>query len=270
MSKQTKNLIFIFLGFYLLVFSIILIVPLLFEDFVYSFDFGVSDGIQLIVISIAILSPIIVDDIRKSRDKPKITVEFEEKPPFCLKTKLNVEKKNPPTGVPKKSQYQAYFFRIKVINTGNSLMKNCEVLLNSLYWEKDGQYLKVDNFSEVHLNWVGTDSNFIDLNPLRPVYCDIGKIGNAEYQNGVEKNNPGYYDIHENADHEGLRFTFCLTEVPFFQPNCLTKGKFKFGVTIFTENASSKYLKFEVNWSGKWQESIEEMFSEFQLSMITD
>jgi len=270
MSKHSKLILVIFGLFYITTFSIVLLIPLFSNNHVYNFEFGVSDGIQLIVISLAILAPIIVDDIRKNRDKPIITVHFDEEPPCCHKTLIEVRTSHPPGVGPKKITFPIYYFRIKVINTGKSIMKNCEVLLNSIYWKENGTYNKIDNFSEVHLNWAGTKSKLIDLNPNRPVFCDLGQIGNSNYQSGPEKVFPGHFDIKEIADREGLRFLFCLMEVPFSQPNCFLPGDFRFGVTIFTENAGSKDLKFEVNWSGKWQDSTEAMFSEFIIRQISD
>jgi len=267
MSKKTMNLLIIILGSLIFIFVVILLIAIFFDAYQMKLDFSVSDGIQLIVISLAILSPLIVDDIRKQRVGPIIEVDFKEEPPYCHKTKIEVQTNPKVAGVSKKIVFPIYFFRMKIINSGNEILKNCEVVLDSLFYFENNEFKKVKNFYGINLKWSTFHSRFCDINPERPVYCDLGQIGDMAYQSNVQKNHPGHYDVEKSAA-KGLRFLFSLLIVPFSQPNCLLPGKYKFGVTIYGENIKPKHTEFSVDWTGQWQDDEMGMFNEFYIDLV--
>jgi len=77
----------------------------------------------------------------------------------------------------------------KVLNEGKSQARFCEAVLNEL-WLADisGHLIKDPNFSSINLNWSSQlqPKQFLDINPERELFCDIGHISSPDFQKNKE------------------------------------------------------------------------------------
>jgi hypothetical protein len=207
---------------------------------------------------IALVTPAIGDLIKRRILAPKLIVSFEEKPPYCLKTYW-VTPQNPNQREP------VYYFRFQVRNLGKLQLRRCEALLEGMWiYDVAGKPHKLF-ISDSHLHWAGSRDPFLDLNPHRRVYCDIGHISSAAYQQLVESTL--FIDM-PGTNQSGLRFLLDQTEYPVSQPNCFVPGTYAIEISLFAENAPYQKLFFKLAWSGKWHDDEEDMFRELVVTQI--
>ncbi|MBM2825195.1 MAG: hypothetical protein HW402_859 [Dehalococcoidales bacterium] len=101
--------------------------------------------------------------VKPLRERPKFTIEFDNKEPFC--------RKDPP------NQGQIYWLRVKVTNSGKSVAKRC---MGRLVQFSDGEGKPVEDHEPVQLHWVGTPwttgpefFTLIDLQQSRSEFLDV-------------------------------------------------------------------------------------------------
>ena len=178
---------------------------------------------------------------------PKLEIFFENlsrgESEFCHKTKFGNDE-------------PVYYFRFKVKNNGESQAKECEVVLENL-WEPDpaGNPKKFQRFLPENLNMVPDFMGrvqFINLNPTRSFYCNIGHI--------LERH------------PEGERyFWFDLLYSYNSQPKYLEpiKGKKYFmQYGVYSENAGSQKVCFSLSWTGNWQDGPDDMSEEIVIERV--
>jgi hypothetical protein len=204
----------------------------------------------------ALVVPWLSEVVKRKAFKPKLRIIFELKPPFCHKTHWQP------------GNHDVYFCRFLVENTGRSLARLCEVVLEDLWiYDASGSAVKFDNFSPVNLKWVtGSSPQFIDINPGRKFFCSIGHISSFAYQQLTEK--PKMVDITGSGPSSALRFLLDQRENYFSQPNCFIPGKYGIRVKLFSENSPQKQAYFEISWSGNWKTTEDEMFRELVIRPI--
>lgn len=213
----------------------------------------ISDWILLIstviLAAAALIAPYLAEKLKRSLYPPKLKILFNFCPPFCHKTSWNT---NPREFV--------YYFRLQVINEGKSQARLCEVVLEKLWiYDSYNKPKLYSNFSPVNMNWVGSTNEYININPKRMFFCDIGHISSPIYQTEKERNN--FLDIigYKGKD---LRFVLDLNQIFLSQPNCFPPGKYKLQIGLYSENADYQNEFFNISWSGKWSEEKDEMFRE--------
>jgi hypothetical protein len=154
-----------------------------------------------------------------------------------------------------------YYFRFEVVNQGQSQARLCEAVLEGFWvFDASGRPNKLPNFSPINLRWAGRRTPFLDINPhRRGVFCNIGHISSAAYQGREERRL--FIDVPGRGDGD-LRFLFDQLQCPYSQPNCLAPGKYAIKVSLYSENAPTESVFFEIAWSGTWQDTEPEMFRE--------
>ncbi len=216
-------------------------------------------GTTLFLGLVAISAPVLSDLIKRWFISPSIKTGFELSPPFCQKTFW----KNPKTP---SLEEPVYFFRFRIENTGMVQLRQCEVVLERIWlFDSADNPQPIDSFSDINLRWSGSNNKFMDLNPARRAFCDIGHISSESYQNSHEKNI--FIDV-PGKSNGNLRFLLDQTEYPFSQPNSLLPGKYGMKISIYSENSSTKDLYFEFYWSGTWQDDPKNMFREAVLKRV--
>jgi hypothetical protein len=189
--------------------------------------------------------------------KPIIEISFENlskgESLFCHKTSAGSE--------------PVYYFRFRVKNIGKSQVKKCEVVLENL-WKpnQEGKPKKFPRFVPENLNTVPDfvgKQQYIDLNPLRDFYLDIGCI----YRNDPGKNCQDVPDYREGGR------PFRLTALYYFnrQPNCLApcKGKKYFlQYGLYSENAGHQKVCFSISWTGDWRDDPKDMSNEIIIEQV--
>ncbi len=200
----------------------------------------------------ALLVPFI-ERIERFIDRPKLNFSFRLAPPDCHLTKRMITRGTQISFEP------VYYFRLKIDNTeGKSQARKCEVVLEKISVVEDAIESEVPNFPPGNLIWVGTKEQYIDINPRRSVFCDIGHIASRQYQLTEELDQrvslPGYR-------RDDLCFMLELLHHFKAQPNCLHRGKYILDIGVYSENAAYQKARFEISWSGEWKNSETEMFS---------
>ncbi len=204
----------------------------------------------------ALFAPYIAEMLKRKAFAPRIKILFEFAPPFCHKTTWRS---------PLHSQIHieepVYYFRFLVVNDGKTQARLCEVVLENL-WIYDSAnnpqlYL---NFSPLNMRWdVGPPTEFININPERRVFCNIGHISSAKYQKEIEQKKfvdiPGY-------EGSNLRFKLDLLRTMYAQPNCFPPGRYILELGLYSENGGCQKVFFDISWSGNWQDGDREMFRE--------
>jgi hypothetical protein len=201
-------------------------------------------GTALFLGACALFVPYLAEVIKRRWFAPNLKIIFSQSPPFCHLTKRG-------DGSP------VYYFRFQVLNEGKSQAKFCEAVLTEL-WLADisGHFIKEPNFSSINLNWSGLGKQFVDINPGRELFCDIGHISSPLLQ---ERNERSIFYV----NNQDLKFFFETPFRFFSQPDSVLPGKTRIKISFYSENAPKVEKYFEIIWSGKWQEKESDMFREF-------
>jgi hypothetical protein len=200
-------------------------------------------GTALFLGACALFVPYFAEIIKITFFAPSLNIKFDQTHPFCHLTR-------------RRDDSPVYYFRFKVINKGRSQARFCESVINEL-WLADisGQFIKELNFSPINLNWSGVGTQFVNINPGRELFCDIGHISNPLLQEKIEKS-----EFYRN--NQALKFFF---ETPFrfhSQQDCVLPGKAKIKISLYSENAPKVEKYFEISWSGSWEDKESDMFRE--------
>lgn len=204
--------------------------------------------------SCALLAPYLSEVLKRWFLSPKLQVEFENKPPYCLRTKWRVQSIDGViVGEP-----LVYYFRFFVHNYGKSRARSCEAILEEV-WKVDsaGHYHRDDTFSPTNLKWEG-NVQFIDINPGRRAFADIGHISHRDHQSKHEGSSSVLIDPSDSR----LRFILDLKVYYFSQIDSLFPGKHRLKVGIVGENFPRLDKWFELTWSGNWKDEEKEMLLE--------
>ncbi len=210
--------------------------------------------------AVALFVPLLSEIVKRKAFSPKIEIEFDLSPPFCHKTYWRSPAD--PT-----FEEAVFYFRLRIINTGKSQAKLCESVLEDLcIYDSADRPIKLTNFSPVNLRWSGgISSQYLNINPGRRIFCDIGHLSSPNYQagggNGVAIDIPGQH-------LGGLRFFLDLGSIPFSQPNCFLPGKYGIRVSLYSENALREDAFFVISWSGNWQDEEADMFRELVIEKV--
>jgi len=209
----------------------------------------------------AIFAPYIAEMLKRKAFAPKIKILFELAPPFCHKTTW----RSPPHSQIRIEE-PVYYFRFLVVNEGKSQARLCEVVLENLWiYDSANKPQLFSNFSPLNMRWdVEPPTDFININPERRVFCNIGHISSAKYQEDIERKKcvdvPGY----RGSD---LRFKLDLLRTMYAQPNCFPPGRYSLEFGLYSENAGCQKAFFDISWSGIWQDSVSEMFREIVIAL---
>jgi hypothetical protein len=210
----------------------------------------------------ALFVPYLAEMIKRKLFAPNLIIKFSLTHPYCHLTKRG-------------DGSHVYYFRFQVINEGKSQARFCEALLEEL-WIADvsGNFIKDENFSSVNLTWVGhyermfiegqivnIPAQFININPNRRIFCDIGHISHPDFQKKYEKSK--YY---LGSETDRIKFFFDSPVTYFSQRDCIPHGQAKIKVTIYCENAPKVERYFQIVWSGNWKDREEDMFREIVIS----
>lgn len=156
----------------------------------------------------ALFVPYLSEIVRRKAFSPKIKVNFQLSPPFCHLTSFRSNLSVYPL-----INESVYYFRFEVINDGKSRVNHCEVVLENLWIYDSSQAPQIyPNFSPVNMNLVSASGPFIDINPSRRIFCDIGHISSKNYQQNIERSK--FIDI-PGCTGNDLRFLFDLSQYFF-------------------------------------------------------
>lgn len=210
----------------------------------------------------ALIAPYFAELIKRKWFAPKLVIEFSQTSPYCHLTK-------------RVNGSLVYYFRFRVLNRGGTQARLCEALLEELWLaDSSGRFIQEENFSTVNLVWVGQyelvgsypspiqlPKQFVNINPKRRIFCDIGHVSSPDFQKDIEKS-----QFYLEKDNEELKFFFD-TQIKFFsQRDCISPGKAKIKISVYSENAPKCEKYFNISWSGNWKNREEDIFREIVIS----
>lgn len=211
---------------------------------------------------IALIVPYFSERFKRKLFSPTCIFSFSLSPPDCHLTNW--------TEVSNIIEKPVYYFRFLITNTGKSTLLNCENVVEEIWhFDSSGKPIKVKNFSPVNLKWSGQHGKqFINLNPGRREFCDIGYMPTLAYQknqsitqNSILQNISGY-------NKQELRFAFEFAKNFNSQLNCLPPGKYAIKITTYSENYKSVTNNLKISWSGEWKDREEDFFKELVIEKI--
>lgn len=131
-------------------------------------------------------------------------------------------------------------------------------------WIRDssGRYVKEANFFGVNLVWSVFGSQFVDLNPDRTVYCDIGCIPDSNHQAAYFEGRSEF----QSGDRNRLNFFFSQLVIPFVQRSYVGPGSYEIVVVLYSENSPTQKRRFRIDWSGNWHIEEGSMFREIVIT----
>lgn len=227
-------------------------------------------GSTIILAVTALIAPHVYDFIKRWWLAPKLEIEFVHRPPYSYKTIRKTPKEVPQQIVVAGTLpevFPVFYCRFGVHNKGKSQAKLCEAVLEEIWIaDSSGTFHKDENFSPVNLNWVGFKGQpYININPDRHVFCDIGHLSSPEYQRYFEFSR---YALISEEDQKKLKFFLDLHIYYFAQRDSLIPGNHKIKVAIYSENAPKCEKMFQISWSGVWKDTEEEMFRELVIKCL--
>lgn len=206
----------------------------------------------------ALFVPYLSEILKRNLFAPKLKILFKLEPPYCRQTDYR--------SLVNSFKEPVYYFRFQVLNIGKTQAKLCEVVLENLWiYNAANKPQLYKNFSPVNMIWVGISDQFININPNRRVFCDIGHISSPNYQK--EKEYRKFIDLPGYTGND-LRFVLELHRIFYSQPNSLAPGRYLLQFGLYSENAGYKKEFFDISWSGKWKDREEQMFREIVITNI--
>lgn len=219
---------------------------------------SISDWVMIVATlflgSVALVTPFIAELIRRWFNSAKLAIDFSHSPPYCHQTRMD---KNVPV----------YYFRFKVINRGRIQAERCEAVLEKI-WEKDSsdKFVEWNQFSPMPLKWSGPKKEqYFTIQPDREVFVDIGKVFYPKHQ--IESS---YFLIKDDQKKLNKFFFEMPSGRPYAQWDCLIPGKYKIQVSIYSNNAKKITRKFELEWSGVWEDDPPDMLNELVISLASE
>src|ERR1700757_3205726 len=129
-------------------------------------------GTTIFLGAIALFVPYLAELIKRNWFAPDLTIEFEEKPPDCHKTKFQ---NNEPV----------YYFRFRVTNVGKSQARRCEAVVERLLKEDSAGNYQPIKYTPINLIWGSSYGEYVDINPDRTFHCDLLHIPSANCQSQI-------------------------------------------------------------------------------------
>ena len=224
-----------------------------------SYSDWVLAGTALFLGFVALFVPFISEWIKRRLYAPDLHVAYSHSPPASHLTYWG-SRTDPSLQEP------VYFFRLDVKNEGRSQARRCEALLEELWlFDAAGKPHRIPRFSPVKLRYDERGTMFVDINPDRSIFWNIGHISSLAQQSREEEAH--FIDVPgQHADVS--RFMMELIEYPYGQANCLVPGEYGLTIAVHSENSPPSKVYLKVNWSGKWQDTEESMFREIVISQV--
>jgi hypothetical protein len=199
----------------------------------------------------ALLAPWVAEWLKRRWYAPQLEIDFRLAAPHCHLTRRG-------------DKTLVYYFRFRVTNSGRSQARLCEAVLEGIETaDASDTYRREENFSPIPLTWAGIGAGYQNINPGRSLFCDLGHISEAAFQQQKE---PSKFVGITPEQQNTLKLRFDTPFVFFAQWDSLVPGKHRVTVAVFSENAPPARRTFNVAWSGKWQATEQAMYKEIVIS----
>ena len=199
----------------------------------------------------AVVVALFKDEIVAKSKEPKLSIELTNDNSF-IEDKL--EGNNEEESTQQHIVVSNYLLKLKVVNSGKSLAKDCEIIIEKTYYGKDKDALKIiDNGDSKELKWKNNKDQ-INIKPFGDyAYTDFIRISSPA-------NTPKQLETNVNTIGQSL----------LWFGNNLIKNKsgwYKLCVLVTSSNAQAAKKEVVFWWSGKWQERINEFENEIKIEV---
>ena len=188
-------------------------------------------GTVLILFYIQIIKPWL--------NEPVIIIYFEQKDPYCKEINWLYfdDKKGNILST------SSYWVRIKSMNEGGSVAKNCEGQLIEVvdYWTEE----PIEKFVPLILKWSSRPIGVpIDINKRASWFLDIIFIN---------KDNPDVRKTFGTVFSKKIHICDIFRNKPMGTLQDLKEGRYILKIMVYGDNFNPTIKKLYVNWSGKWK-----------------
>jgi hypothetical protein len=221
---------------------------------------GTTLLLSAIAISVAIFGPYWGESFKNKVQTPKLFIQYKQELPFCKKLAW-INSHTPTINAP------VYFFLIHITNNGKSQARKVEASIEELFVRNEaGDYQKLPKFSPFKLRYDEINTMTVDINPRKSIEWSIGHISSLQYQQESEKQY--FIDVPNKGTSTDLRFKLEQMGFSYAGPNCLAPGHYRISISVNSENADTVEKSFNIDWSGKWSDTEEEMYREIVITPI--
>lgn len=182
-----------------------------------------------------------------------MSIEFKLEKPFVINT-MTAGKSND-------NLYKIYPFRFEIINNSLVNASNCIPKITR-YWhtnENDKQDEEI-NFEPLRIGW--SDNARVDIPPGGKLFVTFLKISEVNYQLENEQNLSG--------DPNKPQVRFFAPSWPRWISSHIPPGEHSILVTIYFDNRRPLQQKFNIKWSGIWQDDYTSILKELVITKETE
>lgn len=196
------------------------------------------------------------DWIRDKIKHPTLNVHIDVSPPDCHKTRLV---RRDAEGKPLATA-DAYYFRLRVTNSGNHKAEMVEVFAAGLSKRQaDGMFTSVESFLPMNLVWSHyQDIFFPAILPETYKHCDLAHV--------IDPNMRGQFEGEDNhwpaVPQENTILSFNTAVKPHTLSHLTPFGTYHLDVVVSAANAQPVKKTLEIHLTGNWYDDEREMFRE--------
>ena len=164
-----------------------------------------------------------IEIIRPWWNRPKFSLKFDNKEPYCREATVKLENMEPPYNVT-----LAYYIRIRVANIGKSVAKRCVAKLAEV---ADDSGKTSSGYDPWALHWVGTDWHEVPFSAI--------DLNQNEYE---------YFDVLYTIENEPELAIICKDESLRGINRWFTKGEYILQITVYGDNCKPVTQKYRLIW----------------------
>ena len=150
-----------------------------------GWDWNLANFIVQLFVAIGTLGAVVVALFLGLFQKPKLKIEFEQREPYCRKTRFFLGAYE--------ASFLRYWIRIKVTNEGRKVAKRCEGKLVDIQAIKNEETIPFQPFDPAILRW----ASYPVETDLRPTNINKGEY---DYLNVVYTVEPGESKLQKDAE----------------------------------------------------------------------
>jgi len=188
--------------------------------------------------------------------RPKLKAAAKAHPPFAHKTSWVYPYWPIPRGAESETEHlPCYYFRLAILNYGNTVARQVEVFAKSLSRRRvDGAFETVTRFTPMNLMWAHEHKVYLPvLSPKMSKFCDLAHAIEPRHRQKLDHELPGM-----PAHHCVLALD--LESEPKMKGHLLEPGSYRITLLLASENASPAECVVEFTFPGEWHNSEKEMF----------
>ena len=182
---------------------------------------------------------------------PKIKIDFCQEKPFVIQSRIGNDETE--------EYYPFYQFRISIYNAARFYTAEKHVVMLTGLWNLvNGRYEEERLFEPIRLNPLGYGPETIL--PGMSVFSPLGRICHVDYQKR--------YDTLLSGEPNEPQFRFEAMDKPRWVLSHVAPGKHRFEITVYFENCPPKRRKFEMSWSGQWDDDYKKMLKQILIKPL--